>query len=170
MIEIREATIQDIPTMRQVAISSYADTFEDANTPENMEAFFKDSYNLTKLELELNEPNSRLFLAFEGTTQVGFARLRESNEVEIYLGNNTIELQRLYVLTSAQGKSVGRLLMETAMAYAQQKKYEWIWLGVWEKNFRAQRFYENWGFKKFSEHTFWMGDDPQVDWLLKRKL
>jgi diamine N-acetyltransferase len=170
MIEIREATFQDIPTMREVAISSYTDTFAIHNTPENMAAFFVDTYDLKKMQAEFQEPGSRLFLAFEGDSQVGFVRLRTSNEVESLIGKNTIELQRLYVLTSAQGKSVGRLLMEASMAYAQQKKYEWIWLGVWEKNFRAQRFYKNWGFEKFSEHTFWMGDDPQVDWLLKRKL
>jgi hypothetical protein len=41
---------------------------------------------------------------------------------------------------------------------------------VWEKNFKAQQFYSRWGFERFSEHTFWMGDDPQVDWLLKKKL
>jgi diamine N-acetyltransferase len=170
MIEIREATFQDIPTMREVAISSYSDTFAIHNTPENMEAFFTDTYNLKKLEAEFLEPNSRLMLAFDGDAQVGFVRLRTSGEVMAALGENTIELQRLYVLTSAHGKSVGRLLMEASMAYAQQGKYEWIWLGVWEKNFKAQRFYENWGFEKFSEHTFWMGDDPQVDWLLKKKL
>lgn len=170
MIEIREAALQDIPAMRQVAISSYADTFAASNSKENMEAFFEEAYNLEKLEEELQEQNSRLLLALEGDAQVGFLRLRESGEVVNLLGQNTIELQRLYVLTSAQGKSVGRLLMETAIAYARQKKYEWIWLGVWEKNIRAQRFYENWGFEKFSEHTFWMGDDPQIDWLLKKKL
>ncbi len=170
MIEIREAALQDIPAMRQVAISSYADTFAASNSKENMEAFFEEAYNLEKLEEELREQNSRLLLALEGDAQVGFLRLRESGEVVNLLGQNTIELQRLYVLTSVQGKSVGRLLMETAIAYARQKKYEWIWLGVWEKNIRAQRFYENWGFKKFSEHTFWMGDDPQIDWLLKKKL
>lgn len=170
MIEIREAALQDIPAMRQVAISSYADTFAASNSKENMEAFFEEAYNLEKLEEELREQNSRLLLALEGDAQVGFLRLRESGEVVSLLGQNTIELQRLYVLTSAQGKSVGRLLMETAIAYARQKKYEWIWLGVWEKNIRAQRFYENWGFEKFSEHTFWMGDDPQIDWLLKKKL
>jgi diamine N-acetyltransferase len=41
---------------------------------------------------------------------------------------------------------------------------------VWERNFNAQAFYAKWGFEKFSEHTFWMGDDPQTDWLLKKKL
>ena len=101
---------------------------------------------------------------------VGFVRLRKSNEAASYLGENAIELHRLYLLTSVQGQSVGQLLMEKALAYAMQGRFEWIWLGVWEKNFKAQRFYKRWGFERFSEHTFWMGDDPQVDWLLKKKL
>lgn len=170
MIELREAVLQDIPAMRAVAISSYTDTFASSNTQENMDAFLNDVYSLEELEKEFIEKNSKLFLALEGNEVVGFARLRESDEVINHLGNNTIELQRLYVLTSAQGKSVGRLLMEKSMAHANQNNYEWIWLGVWEKNYRAQAFYKHWGFEKFSEHTFWMGDDPQIDWLLKKRL
>ena len=170
MIEIKEATLQDIPAMRTVAISSYADTFSASNTPENMEAFFKSSYSLAALENEFKEPNSLIYLAWADDQLVGFVRVRECDEVKSLLGDNTLEIQRLYVLTSAQGKSVGRLLMEAALAHAIRKKYDWIWLGVWEQNFKAQRFYEAWGFEKFSEHTFWMGDDPQVDWLLRRKL
>ncbi len=170
MIEIREAKLQDIPAMREVAISSYSDTFSVFNTPENMEAFFNETYSLNILEKEFHENDSLIYLAWEADTIIGFVRLRKSDEVISYLGNNTLELQRLYVLTSAQGKSVGKLLMEKSIQYANQKKYDWIWLGVWERNYNAQRFYERWGFEKFSEHTFWMGDDPQVDWLLKKKL
>ncbi len=170
MIEIREAELHEISAMREVAISSYTDTFSAFNTPENMEAFFKSVYSLEALEKEFHESDSRLYLAWEEDQLLGFLRLRECNEVKSLLGDNTLELQRLYVLTSAQGKSVGRLLMETALAFASRKKYDWIWLGVWERNFKAQRFYKAWGFEKFSEHTFWMGDDPQIDWLLKRKL
>lgn len=170
MIEIREAGIHEIPAMREVAISSYTDTFSAYNTPENMAAFFKSAYSLEVLQSEFHEPDSRIYLAWEEDQLLGFLRLRECNEVRSLLGDNTLELQRLYVLSQAQGKSVGRLLMEAALEYAIQQKYDWIWLGVWERNFKAQRFYKAWGFEKFSEHTFWMGDDPQIDWLLKRKL
>lgn len=170
MIVIREATFQDIPAMRSVAIASYRDTFEQHNTPENMNAFLEEAYNLETLQKEFSENNSRLFLACEDKEVVGFVRLRESDEAKEQLGANTLELQRLYIATSAQGKSVGKQLMEKAMAYALEKKYEWIWLGVWERNFKAQRFYAHWGFEKFSEHTFWMGDDPQVDWMMKKPL
>lgn len=170
MITIREAGLKDLEALREVAISSYHDTFAIHNTPENMEAYFNDAYSIENLEKEQSEYNSKLLLAIEADRIVGFVRLRECDEVKDILGNNTVELQRLYVLTSAQGKSVGKTLMQAALHYAREKNYEWIWLGVWERNFIAQRFYIHHGFEKFSEHTFWMGDDPQIDWLLKKKL
>lgn len=170
MIRIEHARFDQVPAMQHVAISSYTDTFADSNTPENLKAFFESTYNLPQLEREFHESGSKLYLALDETEVVGFVRLRQSNEVVSYLGENTIELQRLYVLTSAQGKSVGKLLMEQSLDYARTNKFEWIWLGVWEKNYKAQKFYERWGFERFSEHTFWMGDDPQVDWLLRKKL
>lgn len=169
MISIREATIQDIPAVRAVAISSYSDTFSPHNSQENMEKYLDGFYSLTALENEFYEPSTCIFMACEADQLVGFARLRECDEAESLLGENTVELHRIYVLTSAQGKSVGKLLMEASLTYAQEKEYEWIWLGVWERNFKAHRFYEAWGFERFSEHTFWMGDDPQVDWLMCRK-
>jgi ribosomal protein S18 acetylase RimI-like enzyme len=111
-----------------------------------------------------------LFIALDNNKIVGFVRLRETDEVQDYLGDNVVELQRLYILTQAQGKSIGDKLMNRAFAYATEQKYNWMWLGVWEHNLGAQKFYMKYGFEKFSEHTFWMGDDPQVDWLLKKKL
>jgi diamine N-acetyltransferase len=170
MIVIREAQPNDMQELREVAISSYQDAFASFNTPQNMEAYFSESYNLTTLIKELTEPDSKLFLACEDEKIVGFSRLRESNEVADLLGKNVVELQRLYVLTDVHGKSVGKLLMESSLHYAREKKYDWIWLGVWERNFKAQHFYSKWGFEKFSEHVFWMGDDAQTDWLLKKKL
>jgi len=170
MIHIREAMLTDIPELREVAISSYHDAFASFNTPENMEAYIQESYNLPTLEGELLQPESKLFLACEDERIVGFSRLRESNEVLDMLGSNTVELQRLYVLTADQGKSVGRLLMESSLTYARERAYDWIWLGVWEHNYKAQQFYNKHGFEKFSEHVFWMGDDAQTDWLLKKKL
>jgi diamine N-acetyltransferase len=170
MIVIREAQPKDMPELREVAISSYHDAFASFNSPENMDAYFSESYNLLTLNKELTEPDSKLFLACLDEKIVGFSRLRESTEVADMLGSNVVELQRIYVLTEVHGKSVGKLLIEASLHYAQQRKYDWIWLGVWEQNFKAQDFYNRWGFEKFSEHVFWMGDDAQTDWLLKKKL
>jgi ribosomal protein S18 acetylase RimI-like enzyme len=170
MIEVREAKFSDIASMREVAIQSYQDTFAEVNTPENMSAFLKEAYSQHKLEQEFYESESVLYLACEGNRVAGFLKLRRSSEVEYKLGANTIELQRLYIHKDFQNQKVGKLLMQIAIDYAIEKKFEWIWLGVWERNFNAQRFYDKWGFEKFGEHVFQMGDDPQIDWLLKKPL
>lgn len=170
MIEVREAKFSDISAMREVAIQSYIDTFTDFNTPENMSTFLADAYSQDKLEQEFHEPFSVLYLACEEKRIAGFLRLRISSEAEDKLGTNTIELQRLYIHKDFQNQKVGKMLMQKSIEYAVEKKFEWIWLGVWERNFNAQRVYTNWGFEKFGEHVFQMGDDPQIDWLLKKKL
>jgi ribosomal protein S18 acetylase RimI-like enzyme len=51
-----------------------------------------------------------------------------------------------------------------------EKGRQVIWLGVWEGNVKAIDFYTQWGFKKFSEHIFMLGDEPQTDWLMKKSL
>jgi ribosomal protein S18 acetylase RimI-like enzyme len=170
MTLIRETTLADLPALQQVAIQTQVDTFMAYNTEANMKAYLDKAYNLESLKMELQEPGSRNCLAFIDEELAGFVRLRESTEVEHLLGKNTIEMQRLYVMHKFHGRKVGATLMRDTLAYARSKKYEWLWLGVWEKNERAQTFYTRWGFERFSEHIFQMGDDPQTDWLLRRRV
>ena len=160
--------------MREVAIKSYLDTFAKVNTQEDMEAFLKDSYSLEKMKEEFHEQGSVLYLAFnnnlESETMVGFLRLRINDEAADKLGDNSIELHRLYIHPDYKGMGIGNKLFEAALSYSKRNKFDWIWLGVWEKNFSAQKVYSKWGFEKFSEHFFQMGADAQTDWLLKKGL
>ena len=96
--------------------------------------------------------------------------MRVTNEAEQHLGKNAIELQRLYVTRNFQGKKIGFMLMQYAINYSRERKFDWLWLGVWERNVKAQEFYKKVGFEHFSDHTFWMGTDPQNDWLMKFRL
>lgn len=169
-MEIRIARNEDLPAVRELAIQSYRETFGANSIEENMVAFFNENYSLDKIRKELDEPESMLYLAWEGDKMIAFLRLRISKEVEGQLGDNTLELQRLYVHKDFYGKQVANKLMELAIAYATGKKFKWLWLGVWEKNFRAQRFYQKFGFEQFGEHIFMEGNDPQLDWLMKKKL
>ncbi len=169
MIDIRPAALEELDLLRKIAIETSVATFASFNTPQNMEAFLE-VYDLQKLEQEWMEPGSVFYMAWDGRKAAGFARLRMNDEVETQLGESNIELQRLYVHPPHQGKQIGSLLMEQVMDYAKTLNKEWIWLGVWEHNLKAQKFYSKWGFERFGEHVFQMGDDPQIDWLLKKRL
>jgi diamine N-acetyltransferase len=167
---IRPARQEDLVALRGVAVVSYQQTFGPHNTAENMEAFLRDVYSLEQFEKEFLEPQAFCYLAWEGESLAGFLRLRINDEASQYLGSNTVELHRLYLHPDFQGRKIGSKLMEIAISKAQELRVEWMWLGVWERNYKAQAFYSKWGFEKFGEHIFQMGDDPQIDWLMKKKI
>jgi len=77
------------------------------------------------------------------------------------------EIERIYVLKPYLGKGMGNFLMDAALEIAYKMKPSYVWLGVWEKNERAIRFYEKYGFKVFGSHLFSLGNDIQTDLLMK---
>ena len=60
--------------------------------------------------------------------------------------------------------------MQKCIEIAKSGNREIVWLGVWEKNKRAIEFYKKWGFEKFADHDFILGNDVQKDWLMKKTL
>ncbi|MFZ5999333.1 MAG: GNAT family N-acetyltransferase [Bacteroidota bacterium] len=170
MISIRPIALSEQEALRQLAVSIYRTTFEAVNTPENMENYLAEAFSPAKIAAEFAEPNTYYIGAYDSDKLVAYLRLRKTAEVEKELGPSNIELQRLYVDPAYQGKGIANDLMQVSIDKAAELKLDWLWLGVWEKNHKAQRFYARWGFEKFSEHVFWMGDDPQTDWLMKKKI
>jgi len=55
--------------------------------------------------------------------------------------------------------------MNFAFKRAKELNKQTIWLGVWEKNVNAIAFYKKYGFKKVDAHSFYMGDEEQIDWI-----
>jgi ribosomal protein S18 acetylase RimI-like enzyme len=55
-------------------------------------------------------------------------------------------------------------MMSFLIDHAVAQGYDDIFLGVWEENFRAQKFYEKKGFKLTKHrHAFPIGNTPQTD-------
>ena len=120
--------------------------------------------------LEVGTQENIFLLAYCGDRIAGYVKLREGKKLLELKGAATIEIARLYALKEFIGKGVGKRLMQAAIDIANAQKKEVIWLGVWEKNQRAINFYTAWGFEKFREVDFLLGDDLQHDWLMKKEL
>ena len=86
------------------------------------------------------------------------------------LGDDFMEIQRIYIRQQFKRLGLGRKLMKLGLERAQALKKPRVWLGVWEKNYSAQEFYKIFGFEKFSSHKFVMGDSVQTDYILKKEL
>jgi len=119
---------------------------------------------------EVGAPGRIFLLACLEGELVGYASLRESPVPEELKGENAIEIVQLYSDQRMIGKGVGPALMQACLDTARNLGKDWVWLGVWEHNHRAQAFYAKWGFERFGEHIFIVGLDAQTDWWLRKRL
>jgi diamine N-acetyltransferase len=164
---IREATTADAALIADLSRQTFYDTFAAANTKEDMEQFLTEQFTHAALMAEVGAPENIFLLAYDGETPAGYARLRETRAD---VTENKIEIARLYAATEMIGKGVGKALMQACIDLAKRKHKRFIYLGVWEKNERAIRFYTAWGFEKVGEHDFVLGTDVQRDWEMQKAL
>ena len=168
-LRIRPAEPSDAALIADISRQTFFDTFSSQNTPENMRKFMETQFAREKLMQELNDPENLFFLAYQDEELAGYLKLRDHSHEKLK-NIPALEIVRIYSVSSMIGKGIGKALMQKSIEEASTKKKFAIWLGVWEKNQRAIDFYKRWGFEKFAEHNFILGDDIQTDWLLKKDL
>src|SRR6187402_3009902 len=132
MIKIKRANLEDLIAIQNVGITTFTETFSDINTPENMEEYLQENFNTAQLTLEINNPDSPFYIAFWNTEPVGYLKLNLGNAQTETIKDETIEIQRIYVLKAFHGKKIGQLLLDQAVKAAKEYQVEYIWLGVWE--------------------------------------
>lgn len=170
MIITRYGTMADAELLAAISRQTFYDSFAAQNTPENMQKHLDDYYAVSKIEKELADELNTFILACEEEKIVGYTKLNEHSKPEVKTLTRPIEIERIYAVKEAIGKGVGAALMKQCLNIAAEKQKATVWLGVWEHNQRAIEFYRKWGFQKFGEHVFEVGNDPQTDWLMKKSL
>jgi ribosomal protein S18 acetylase RimI-like enzyme len=167
-LTIRRANPEDAGLLAELGARTFSETFAADNSPEDMAAYLTASFNPEQQTVELNDPTSTFFIAEVGGLAAGYAQLRAGEPAEGVEGPKPVELLRLYVSREWLGRGVGEALMRACVDGARRAGHETIWLGVWERNGRAQAFYRKWNFRAVGEHVFQLGSDPQTDILMER--
>lgn len=166
-ITIKPITAAKVQELQELSIKTFSQTFSEDNTQEDLNKYINTSYSIEKLTDELNNSNSQFYFACIEAVPVGYIKLNINDAQSEQFDLQAIELERIYVDRDFLGKHVGGALLDYALDIAKKGKYSYIWLGVWEENYRAIRFYEKNGFVAFDKHIFKMGDDEQTDLLMK---
>jgi len=167
-VMVRRATHEDAGLLAELGARTFAETFATDNTPEDMAAYIAASFNLAQQMAELADPASTLLIAEVGGVAAGYAMLHAGEPLDGADGVNRVELVRLYASREWLGRGVGQALMRACLDEARHAGHRTIWLGVWERNARAQAFYRKWDFRATGEHVFQLGSDPQRDILMER--
>jgi diamine N-acetyltransferase len=168
--EIIKANINDAQSLRLISSQTFIETFSEQNSEENMQKYISESLSIEQLGKELNSPYSEFYFLKNQSEIIGYLKLN-SGESQTELKNNiSLEIERIYVKKAFHGKYLGKQLLNKAIEIAKEKGYQYIWLAVWEHNLQAINFYLKQGFIEFDKHTFLLGDDAQVDIMMKLEL
>ena len=169
-IHIKKCTLEDVHTLQEVGHETFNETFRHQNSPENMAAYLEKAFSLEQLEKELGNRSSLFFVIYFNHEIAGYLKLNMDDAQSEEMGHDSLEIERIYIKSEFQKQGLGKYLFNQAVETAREHKKSNLWLGVWEKNENAIAFYERLGFIQTGTHSFYMGDEEQVDLIMTKTL
>lgn len=169
-VQIKPCSAADVDALQKIGRQTFEETFAASNTEANMQQYLKEGFSTEKLLAEINDRGAEFYFAVIDQQVIGYLKINSGNSQTELKDNKALEIERIYVLAQYHGLKVGQLLYEKAMQIAIDKRAAYVWLGVWEENPRAIRFYSKNGFIEFDKHVFKLGDDEQIDIMMKKEL
>lgn len=167
---LRPCTPNSLDTLRQVSIDTFTETFGQQNTKQNLADYIEKAFSTNTLLAELENPESKFFLAMADGQAIGYLKLNVGHAQTERENDNALEIERIYVRERFKGHGLGKAMVEQAISEASHQGLTKIWLGVWEHNSAARRFYEHFGFQVTGSHTFALGNDNQTDLIMELDL
>ncbi|MBA4745399.1 MAG: GNAT family N-acetyltransferase [Muricauda sp.] len=165
-----KCTTADLKTLVHISKETFRAAFEKDNDPKDFEAYIQEAFHPDKLAKELAHKDCLFYFVYDDETLVGYFKLNIGTAQTDVHDPNALEIERIYVLGEHQGKKIGAWMLQEIITKAKELGKDYIWLGVWEHNPKAIRFYQKHGFTKFNEHPYYIGTDKQTDWLLRLEL
>lgn len=169
-MELVEVTVDDLDLLVEISRRTFFNAFQNQNSPANMSAYMDQAFTHDKLLGEIRNRNSKFYFAKDGNATVGYLKINRSDAQTEFKDDSCIEIERIYIEQEHQGKGCGTFMLNEIKKIAVSEGIRFIWLGVWEKNPGAIRFYARHGFDMFSSHEFVMGNEVQIDKLMVFKL
>lgn len=166
-LDIVKCGLSDLETLRYIGLAAFREAFEAFNNPDDFAAYIAKAFDLGNLRAELENPASEFYFAKNGEAVVGYMKLNFPDAQADRQGDHCLEIERIYTFKAHFGQGIGEVLLRKALDIAQAHQHEFVWLGVWEENARAIRFYEKHGFVVYGKHDFWLGSDLQHDLLMR---
>lgn len=169
--EIRVGTASDALALSLLAAETFRDTFAHLYTPNDLTEFLERNYTEQIQLRELERSDYKTLLLVRKESLLGFCTIRfGSREAHIIGPDPVAEIWRFYISKAYIGKGVAKIIMDRAMEVLLENKISVAWLGVWENNPRAQKFYKKYGFEEVGYHDFVVGTTVDRDLLFQLNL
>lgn len=134
--------------LKAISLETFTQSFFHLNTRGNFVAYVSEAFSEEILKQELSAPGTWFYFIYFQNQLAGYFKINFQASPGPETDMHSMELQRIYVLNKYQGSGIGSRALEFVLDMAKSANCKSIWLGVWEHNIKAIRFYENHGFIK----------------------
>jgi diamine N-acetyltransferase len=177
-VSIRRASLDDRSTLAELARRTFLTAYGPENDVHDLARYVDEAFSEARIADQLADPDATFLLLEEAPTggraspaatlaPIGYAHLRRGGTPAVE-GVDPVELVRIYVEHHLTGAGHGGRLLQAAIDEAAGRGHDTLWLGVWEHNLAAQRFYARWGFTEVGAVSFVLGSDVQTDRIMSR--
>jgi len=165
-ISYKLCSFKDIVELMLISKRTFVEAFEKDNDPLDFNNYINNAFSHATLAAEIHNVNSQFYFVNHEEVLIAYFKLNQGIAQTDVKSEDSIELERIYVISNYQGKRLGEQILKHIKQIALQVNKKSLWLGVWEENKRAIQFYERQGFQKFGTHPYYIGTDKQTDWLM----
>ena len=163
-LTIRTCTDNDIEALANFSAKSFSDTFGHLYSVEDLHAHLENKCSAAYFRNAAKTITS--LLLYDGEALVGYSTYgKVMVPVPHEVAEGALELQRFYMDAAYHGSGAAQQLMDAtldAMAHAPE-----VYLGVWNENARAQKFYTRYGFHHIGNYTYYVGETEDDDWIMQ---
>lgn len=169
-----DANAEEVNALVQMAQSTFSDTFRHYKKSD-LDAYLTEALSSEALSQELKDNKNYFYFVYKNQTRVGF--LKGVFPSDIYLDHLQLPherpflLQRFYFLPEYCGQGIAPIALEFVQSLAKyQLKADYLYLSVWEKNYRAQNFYQKHGFRTLGSFDYPVGQEIDHEFLYGKKI
>jgi ribosomal protein S18 acetylase RimI-like enzyme len=163
MINIRKATLEDLPTIQRLAHEIWPHTYATIVSPDQLSYMLNLIYSIPSLQNQVQQQHHQFIIAELEGQPVAFAGYS-------IVEPGVCKLHKIYVHQHTQGKGLGKLLIDHVIGEMQAQGVHTIRLNVNRQN-KARYFYEKLGFAVKYEEDIDIGNNYfMVDYVMEKAL
>lgn len=147
MISIEKAAISDLNVVRDIAYKTWPDTYGEIVSAAQIDYMLGSLYCVETLSANVTEKNHHFLLVKEGHNYLGFASYEHH-----YNAGPVTKIHKIYILPEAQGKGVGKMLINKVVDLVKEAGIEKLRLNVNRHN-KAISFYRKLDFAIVAEEV-----------------
>lgn len=169
-VQLIPIDISYVKALKKIGKETFTEAFSSVNNPDDFRQYLETAFNEKQLVRELRTPGCRFFFLYFEEELAGYSKINTGKAQSEIKDAEGMEIERIYVRKAYQGRGLGACMLSRFQEMALSEGKSYLWLGVWEKNLNAIRFYKQHGFATFGKHPYYVGGDRQIDLMMRLEL